>query len=265
MTESIQALAPPDTAIAGSEPPEGVWYFLSNEWYKGRQPWFFDASLLAGTTILEDNWKLIKEEIDAYYAAHAAEMKPNFTPYAYSEPGWKTVNLYSYFLRYERNCVRFPVTTEIVERIPDMCMAQIAVLEPHTRLKAHIGDCNAVIRSHLGLTVPGGLPELGMIVGREKRTWKEGKVFAISIAHRHYAWNLTDRHRIVLVVDVVHPDYRDRRYEVAGGALAAIAMKFCATRFPRLKRLPRRVTRALHALLGLMARLRLWLQRTTGV
>ncbi|MGH0036850.1 MAG: aspartyl/asparaginyl beta-hydroxylase domain-containing protein [Myxococcota bacterium] len=253
------------TTAPSQRTPEDVWYYLSNEWYKGRQPWFHDTSQLPGTKVLEENWQVIKEELEAYYAAHAAELKPNFTPYAYSETGWKTVNLFSYFLRYEKNCRALPRTTEIVERIPDMCLAQVAVLEPHTRIKAHIGDCNGVIRSHLGLRVPGGLPELGIKVGRESRTWEEGKVLALSIAHRHYAWNQTDRPRIVLVVDTIHPDFHDRRYEVAGNALAAIAMKVFATRFPALKRMPRWLTRTIHAVLGRLARARLWLQRTTGL
>ncbi len=247
------------------EAVEPVWYYVSSAGYPGRLPGFPDPSTLPGTRILEDNWKTIKEEVDAFYAAHAGAFGANYTPYAYSEPGWKTINLYSYFLRYGENCARFPRTAAIVEQIPDMCLAQVAVLDPHTRIKAHRGDCNAVVRSHLGLTVPSGLPELGIRVGREERSWREGEVFAITIAHRHYAWNRTDRHRVVLVVDVIRPEYRDRRYAIAGRALAAIAMKGWATRFPVLKKLPRPVTRAIHGILGPLAQLRLWLQRRLGV
>ncbi len=242
---------------------ETPWYYIADLWYTGSEPWFYDATKLPGTKVLEENHAAIREEIESVLRRHGDEFRPNFTPYAWTEPGWKTVNLYSYFLKYPKNCERFPRIAEIVERIPGMCLAQIAVLEPHVRLKAHRGDTNALIRSHLGIVVPEG--DLGIKVGRETRRWEEGRVLAIQIAHRHYAWNRTDAHRVVLVVDVMRPPFLDRRYEVASRALAAIAMKLVATRFPALKRIPHWLTRAIHAGLAPLFRLRLWLQRRTGL
>lgn len=240
---------------------EPVFYYVTRDWYKGSLPVFYDAATLPGTRILEDNWEVIKREVEEFYAAHAAELRPNFTPYAYEERGWKTINLYSYFLRYSRHCALLPRTDEIVRRIPGMSMAQVAVIEPNTRLKAHFGDTNVVIRSHLGLRVPGTLPELGMRVRRQRVTWEEGKVFAFNIAHRHYAWNLTDRPRIALIVDVFRDEYRDRRYAIAGNALASIVTKALATRFPVLKKVPAPLAHAIHRPLGVGFRALLFLQR----
>lgn len=265
---AISAAAGPsgvDWKQYGDPDVEPVWYYLSNRWYSGRQPWFFDTSRLPGTKILEENFEAIRNEVLAYYDSHGESFRPNFTPYAFHEPGWKTINLYSYFLRYPEACARFPKTDAIVRSIPGMCLAQIAVLEAGVRLKAHLGDSNALVRSHLGLRVPAGLPDLCMQVGREKRCWEEGRVFAISIAHRHTAWNLSDQHRVVLIVDVFLPEYIERRYEIAGNALAVIFMKWCATRVPALKKLPGPVVLAIHAMLGRVARMRLWAQRRFGV
>lgn len=245
--------------------PRDVYYFIGREWYKGSEPPFYDAKSLPGTRILREHFPAIKAEIDAFYRERAGELKANFTPYAYREAGWKTLNLHSYFLKYPEVCARFPVTSRVVESIPGMCLAQIAVLDPHTRIKAHFGDCDALIRSHLGIHVPAGLPDLGIQVGRERRGWEEGGVFAIQIAHRHYAWNRTDEYRIVLVVDVIRPEFAHRRYEIAGKALAAISMKWFATRFPASKRMPMPLVRALHRVLGAGFRARLWAQRRFGV
>ena len=49
--------------------------------------------------------------------ARGAEIKANFTPYAYEEKGWRTINLYSYFLRYEDNCKKFPVVDSVVREL----------------------------------------------------------------------------------------------------------------------------------------------------
>jgi aspartyl/asparaginyl beta-hydroxylase (cupin superfamily) len=242
--------------------PEPVFYYIVPEWYKGSEPGFYDVETLPGTKILRENYAAIRREAEAYYAAHGDEMKANFTPYAYREAGWQTVTLYSYFLRYEENCAKFPVIHSVVRQIPGMCLAQLAVLKPHTRIKAHFGDTNVIVRSHLGLVVPGTLPDIGIQVGRERQCWKEGDVLALQIARRHYAWNCTDHHRIVLVVDTFRPEYMERRYEIAGNVLATIAMKYFATRFPPLKKLPRPLVKAMHRPIGLLFRLRLWAQRT---
>lgn len=239
----------------------GVFYYVTRGWYQGDSPVFFDPATLPGTRILEDNWRIIKDEIEAYYAEHAEAFQPNFTPYAYKEQGWKTINLYSYFLKYRGNCEKLPRTDEIVSRIPGMSMCQIAVLDPHTRIKAHFGDTDAIIRSHLGIRVPGGLPELGLRVRRRRVTWEEGKVFAFCIAHRHYAWNYTDQPRIALVVDTFKEQYMARRYAIAGNALAAIVTKAIATRFPITKKIPPPLARAIHRPLGWFFRFALFLQR----
>ncbi len=244
------------------ESAEALFFNLSNDWYTGSEPAFYDVEQLPATAILRENYQVIRDEIEEYYTSKGHRIGPNFTPYAYRETGWRTVNLYSYFVRYEAKCRDFPKIDSIVRQIPGMCLAQIAVLEPHTKVKAHFGDTNALVRSHLGIVVPGKLPEIGICVGREKRAWGEGEVLALQIARRHRAWNDTDSPRIILVVDVVRPEYLDRRYEIASKALASIAMKFCATRLPILKKLPRPVVRAIHALTSVVFRVRLWLQRT---
>ncbi len=244
--------------------PERLYYYLG-EWYKGHEPPFYDMTNATVARTLEAHYPEIRDEILAHYETSGDRWQPNYTPYAYREKGWRTVNLFSYFLEYPEQTARFPVTTRIVRSIPGMCLAQIAVLDPKTRIKAHFGDTNAVIRYHLGIHVPKPYPEIGIRVGRQKRGWEEGRVFAIQIAHRHYAWNDTDEHRIVLVVDTIRPEFADRRYEIAGKALAAIAMKHIATRFPRTRRTPRWLVQAIHRGLGVGFRLRLWAQRALGV
>jgi aspartyl/asparaginyl beta-hydroxylase (cupin superfamily) len=252
---------PTGPVVAG----EPVAYYVSRDWPKCRQPHYFDPAQFPGTKLLEENFEKIRAEILALYGQKPESFQPNFTPYAYAEEGWRTMNLYSYFLRYPGNCARLPVLDSIVRQIPGMSMAQVAVLRPRTRIKAHYGDTNGLVRSHLGILVPASLPDLGIRIHNEDHGWEEGKVFCICIAHRHYAWNHTDHHRIVLVVDVVRPDLFDRRYEVASNALAVITMKFFATRFPRLKRIPRPLARIIQALFAGAFRTRLWAQRRLAV
>ena len=208
-------------------------------------PTFYKSDDWELTSFLKANYPKIKEEIEAYYAQNAGEMLSNFTPYDYSEKGWKTLNLYTYGLRYKKNCSRFPILDSVVRQIPGMTMTQIAVLDPGVRIKAHLGDTNSIIRNHLGISIPGTLPDIGLRVGQTEVCWEEGEVFSFCIVHRHYAWNYTQSYRIALIVDVIHPDFADRVAAVCAESLALIAMKFVATKFKVLKNLPRSLTRFL--------------------
>jgi aspartyl/asparaginyl beta-hydroxylase (cupin superfamily) len=241
---------------------EPVYYYLSNRWYGGKMPVFYDSSKWELTHYLKHHYEEIKEEILNYYGSDPETLQANFTPYNYSEKGWKTINLYTYGHRYPDSCKQFPVLDSIVRKIPNMTMCQIAVLEPGIRVKAHLGDTNAIIRNHLGIVVPAGLPEVGLRAGKTDQPWVEGEVFSFCIVHRHYAWNYADSARIVLIVDVMHPDYADQQHRICAEAMALIAMKFVTTRIPILKKVPRPIKRTFQRILGVGFRLRTWIQRS---
>ena len=241
---------------------EQVYYYLSNRWYGGKMPVFYDSSKWDLTEYLKSHFTEIKEEILRYYGSDPESLKSNFTPYNYSENGWKTVNLYTYGYRYNDHCKEFPVLDSIVRNIPNMTMCQIAVLEPGVRVKANLGDTNAIIRNHMGIVVPGSLPEIGLRAGNIDQAWGEGEVFSFCIVHRHYAWNYTDKPRIVLIVDAMHPEFVEQKDQICAEAMALIAMKFVTTRIPILKKVPRPIKRTFQRILGLGFRFRTWLQRS---
>lgn len=230
---------------------EPIYYYITREWYKGPQPNFYDPDQFPAAAIMRDNYEAIKEEVMSFYKENGAEMTSNYTPYNYHEKGWKTATLYSYFLKYPSQCKKFPVIDRVANSIPGMCLAQVSVLEPGVRLKAHFGDTNAIVRNHLGLRIPGKHPDLGLRIRNEERAWKEGDVMSFSIVNRHYAWNSTNQYRIILMIDFMLPEYMHKCYLVAGNTLAAIAMKHAATRFPILKKMPDWLTLPIHRMLGL--------------
>jgi len=245
--ESDAAQSTPASAASAPVPPgeaEPVWYFLGHHFYAGNQPKFYDTTELPAAKILREHYPEIKAEIEAFYATQSKELRANFTPYGLN-PGWRTINLYSYHLRYRRVCRKFPIVDRVVRSIPGMYHVQIAVLKPHTVIRGHMGDTSALIRHHLGIVVPGTLPELGIRVGREEQCWKEGEVLALQIARRHKAWNETDDYRIILTVDTVRPEYADRRYEIGSMALASIVLKGIAGKWRPLKKVPLPVVRAM--------------------
>lgn len=240
---------------------EPLWFYVTNSWYKGKYPNFHDVSSLPAARILESNYQFIKKEIVEFYEREGeTTLQPNFTPYKYKEEGWRTVNLMSFLLMYPRLIKKFPVTWEILRQIPNMVTVTVSVLNPHTRIKAHFGDSNAIVRTHLGLVVPGKYPDIGLRNGSCEQGWEEGKTFAITIAHRHYAWNNTDHKRIILMVDTVNEDFKDRKVWICALLLASAAMKFIATKIPILKKVPDFIPRFFHPLFGALFYLVLLIQ-----
>jgi hypothetical protein len=77
-------------------------------------------------------------------------------------------------------------------------------LEPGAKLGLHINNDPYMYRAHLGLTVPEG--DLGIKVGDERLRWREGEVLAFDPTVPHTAWNLTDKPRVVFIVDYFRPD-----------------------------------------------------------
>lgn len=244
---------------------EDPFYYFVDGWYKGSFPGFYPVTEIAASEVLKSHYPFLKEEIVAFYEKHSERFKNNYTPYSYDAKGWKTINLFSYFLRYNDACGDFPSVLNVVSKIPNVCGVQIGVLEPNTRIKAHMGDTNAIVRTHLGIQIPGTYPDLGFRVGTEERCWSDGEVLALCVGHRHYAWNYTDKHRIVLVIDTIRNEYSHRKFEIAGKTMAVVALRHFSTKYPILKRTPRWLALLTRDAASYLFRFLLYLQRTFGI
>jgi aspartyl/asparaginyl beta-hydroxylase (cupin superfamily) len=49
-------------------------------------------------------------------------------------------------------------------------------------------------------------PACGIRVGPFVREWKEGSVMVLDDSYNHEVWNDTDKSRVILLVDIWHPD-----------------------------------------------------------
>lgn len=230
-------------------------YYITPEWYRGGAPAFYDNRAYPLTKILEDNADTIIAEILSFFRKDSDQLKPNFVPYNFDPTGWDTLVLYSSGVRNRKNIELIPKTWELLRDYPGLSLLMVSVLKPGVRLKAHFGDTDAVVRNHLGVLIPEPFPKVGICIKAEKRGWEVGKVLSFCIVNRHYAWNYSDRPRIILMVDFVKPEFLHRKSEIEGKILAAEGMKLVATKFPVTKKVPRWFVLALHAILGRVANL----------
>jgi beta-hydroxylase len=231
---------------------EPLYFNVIGKWYKGKMPTFYDNSQMELTRILESNFPAIQKEILAFYQHNGQEFLPQYVPYKYQNDNWKVFSLMGFLLKFSENIKKFPVLSKVVIEIPDIVTAQIIVLEPHTRVKAHFAGSNGLIRSHLGIMIPGKLPELGFRIKQEERCWEEGKVLSFCESHRHYVWNYTNDYRIILLIDTIHPDYSDKKHYLCGGMLSMLTLKMFAFHFPLTKKMPKKIVLGFHHVFTLL-------------
>ena len=87
-------------------------------------------------------------------------------------------------------------------------------LEPGTRVAPHSGPTNVRLRCHLALEVP---PDCGMRVGGVERPWEPGRCVVFDDSFEHEVWNDSRRRRVVLVLDLWHPDLTTDEMELLAG------------------------------------------------
>ena len=98
----------------------------------------------------------------------------------------------------------FPVTTSLLRGSEEEIInAKFSAIQPGTHIRLHTGPSNKSLRSHLTLVHEGGAR---MRVADEWTTWEEGKAILFDSSWEHEVVHNGDSIRVVLIVDIWHPD-----------------------------------------------------------
>lgn len=170
---------------------------------------FLDPGQFEWTKNLEENWQLMRQELDEILKNK--EAIPNFQDISEDQKSitkddnWKTYFFYGFGCKAEENCARCPETTKLIESVPGMTTAFFSILEPGKHIPAHRGVYKGFMRYHLGLLVPEPREKCRIRVENESRHWKEGKSMMFDDTYDHEVWNDTEGLRVVLFMDVLRP------------------------------------------------------------
>lgn len=214
-----------------------IWFsFSSNGAYNGSEPPFFDIEHTNWYKLLKNNYLSIQKEL-----LTADEQK--FIPYynrtfANQPTNWKILPFKFWLLNYKKNQKKFPITTNIVKQIPYLVSASFSQLSKQTQLKPHTGDSNAMYRVHLPLLVPAKLPDCGFKVLDNELSWHEGVPFAFCDAHLHLAWNNTNEKRIVLILDIIRPEFQHKTKWISAQMLASLLIQYTLQKTTILQHVP---------------------------
>ncbi|MCX8112907.1 MAG: aspartyl/asparaginyl beta-hydroxylase domain-containing protein [Bacteroidia bacterium] len=174
-------------------------------------PPVYDKRLFPWVKELEENWHLIRAELDKVLrrkdelpAFH--ELVPEVGRIT-QDKNWKTFLFCGYGRWSQRNTEMCPETTRLLRRIPGIRTAFFSILEPGKYIPPHRGPYNGVLRLHLGLIVPEPKERCWIRVDNQKLYWEEGKALIFDDCFDHEVHNNTNGLRAVLFVDFVRPTY----------------------------------------------------------
>ncbi len=182
--------------------------YLGRQSLVGDHP-FFDPGRFAHVRLLEQNWRMIRSELDKLL--QTSEHIPPFHAVSpdqkriSKDDSWKTFILYGFGRKAERNCRQCPETSALLETIPHLQTALFSIVAPGYHIPPHRGVTKGVIRTHLGLLVPKQRDRCYIRVADEIRNWEEGKCLVLDDTFEHEVRNQTDEQRIVLFIDVERP------------------------------------------------------------
>jgi aspartyl/asparaginyl beta-hydroxylase (cupin superfamily) len=187
---------------------------------------FYDPSNFAWTKTIENKYTEISQEIFAFINQHENEFKPYFASELVNEPGkWKTIGFLFWGAKEKKNYPKCPITMNLLKEIPGLVTFGISKLDPHSEIKPHLGDTSAIYRCHLPIKVPASLPVSGFYVGYSERSWEEGKLMIFNDAAYHKGWNHSDESRIILLIDIIRPEFMWQKKWICAFVLSSLALQ----------------------------------------
>ncbi|MCO5229667.1 MAG: aspartyl/asparaginyl beta-hydroxylase domain-containing protein [Chitinophagales bacterium] len=229
---------------------EPIYYTYRGKWYKGHFPTYYDSHEFRFNKDFEDNYLTIKQEFESYYSHSKSKIKTFYIPHDFTIDGWKILTIWGYVNHKIFILRHFPTIKKLLKKYPEIISMQISILQPNTRIKAHFGGSNALVRHHLGIHIPGKAPDLGFNLKGEVRVWEEGKVLSFCESHRHYVWNFTNQNRVILMYDSIHPLYKKEKHSVVAGVTSILIMVILLKKLPWLGKVSPRLEILLHKILS---------------
>ncbi len=201
-----------------------IWHSIYHRTaYSGNEPSFYQTNQFDWSGQIEKNWKIIRDELERHLASKEASQRIN------NHGRWKTMPLKTWGIEFHKNIQNFPLTMELLNRIPGLVSVSFNLLEKGSQINQHFGETNASIRVHLGLKIPNS-SDLGIMVNDKTRIWEEGKLLAFCDGHNHTAWNYSHEDRYILLLDIIRPEFMKKRRSICSSVLATLSLQNIETK-----------------------------------
>jgi ornithine lipid ester-linked acyl 2-hydroxylase len=221
------------------EAEELVYLRPPKEEYNGKLSYFYSPSCFPELKVLKKHWKQIRDEI-IEYEKNQGELNgmSSLNPAGVIGGNWTLIYLKSFNRIFKNNRKKFPITTKILDQIPNCVLSSISVLPANVEISPHYGDTNGIVRVHLGLIVPEKYPIIGMKVGNEEKGWEEGELLCFINVQKHNVWNKSSKRRYVIMLDIVPEPLIFRKDEICVKGLGSQTFNFFYNKFKLFRALP---------------------------
>jgi ornithine lipid ester-linked acyl 2-hydroxylase len=220
-----------------------LWFslFTNADYVSGEKP-FVDTSNISEIKNLETNYKTVLAELEEYLSKH--QLRGHFNTMMVDKPqSWKVRSLKVWGVEMYDVQKHFQKTMALVNTIPGVINVGFNILEPNSKIKPHGGDTNAIIRNHMGLKIPASSPTCTLKVKGEERGWENGKVLSFIDAFQHEAWNSSNEIRIILLFDILKPEFLKEQNRICATILSSLYVQRIGNVWKGLYKMDREIFR----------------------
>ncbi|MCB0380727.1 MAG: aspartyl/asparaginyl beta-hydroxylase domain-containing protein [Flavobacteriales bacterium] len=203
-----------------------LWFSIYDEKrYQGDEVAFYNPSDYDWAEIVLKNKDIIINEFKQ--TINSQKLFDPYFNYLFSttDGGWKTIGLKFWSINNYKNQQYFPEITKIINNIPGLISASFSKLEANSEIIPHNGDSNGFYRCHLGLDIPGKLPNCGFEVKGEQKSWGNGELLIFCDALYHRAWNNTENERYIMIFDIVRKEFEPQQNKLITTVLASMLLQ----------------------------------------
>ena len=183
-----------------------------------------DESVMQAVHHLESHSEAIMEEYQTNASRVASDYQTDTEHSKLHDGTWEWRSYLRKGIVEPNFAAAFPTTAGVLQllRQQDMLFdgtpfgyAFFSTLQAKSSIQPHTAPMNLRLRVHLPLQVPtdnnnktgqNDRPVCGIRVGTVIREWTEGRAMVLDDCFEHEVWNDTDKPRVLLLVDLWHPD-----------------------------------------------------------
>lgn len=212
--------------------------------YTSTEPNYFDAADFSWSKDVIELKAQIQQELLEILEDRKGELIPYYSQ-AVSTDGsqWATLGFKTWGIDVPQNLDKAPTIKKLLKKYPNILSASFNILKAGANLAKHSGDTNAIYRCHLGLQIPGQLPEIGFEVNGEQKSWKEGEILIFLDAKEHLGWNHTKDDRLIFLFDVLRDEFASNDFEVCINVRSFLLLQWIGGKFNRFMKVPKLIHR----------------------
>jgi aspartate beta-hydroxylase len=166
-----------------------------------------EAAMQAQADIASEADRAIASGVEPFLGSHAPVTLGNYL--AGNTPKWDAYFLYRHGQAFDQHLQACPATSQFLQQIdrveidahaPEICFS---VLAPDTHILPHTGVTNTRLVAHLPLRLP---ESCALKVAGIEKPWQLSEPLIFDDTFEHEAWNRSTEPRVILLMDVWHPD-----------------------------------------------------------